>query len=250
MKAAGEHHRRTGRACARTLAEEELGALGGGVLVGHDVQLAREHGGAAEEHADVRLGVLLRDRAEHPVPVRAAEVRGRAQVRDRVLLRADVLHDDVVHVLLLDLRGQVDVDLDPVLRVLLLDRVQERVEPLGGAEVADDPREVHLREARRLRRVEVVHAVPDRLEDGRERRDADTGADEEHGLVVQEVLGRGAEGTVDHDTGEDTVDRRVGRSADDLAASLVLLALALLFEVATDSLGEGRSEVTNDTDVD
>ncbi len=214
------------------------------------MKLLREDRGAAEEHADVRLGVLLRDRAEDAVPVRAAEVRRRAQARDRVLLRADVLHNDVVHVLLLDLRRQVDVDLNPVLRVLLLDGVQERVEPLRRAEVTDDPGEVHLGQARGLRAVEVVHPVPDRLEDRRERRDTDTGTDEENRLVVQEVLGRGAERTIDHHTGENTVDRRVRGGADDLASGLVLLALALLVKVATDRLGEGTSEVTDDTDVD
>lgn len=74
-------------------------------------------------------------------------------------------HDDVVHVVLLDLRSQVNVDLDPVLGVLLLDGLQQRVEPLRRAEVTDDPGEVDLRQARRLRLVEVVHAVPDRLQD-------------------------------------------------------------------------------------
>ena len=100
------------------------------------------------------------------------------------------MHDDVRHVVLLDLGCQVDVDLDAVLHVLLLDRVQERVEPLSGTKVADDPGEVDLCEAVptvgqllsqpsgrdrarylgetcRLGVVEVVHAVPDRLEDPR-----------------------------------------------------------------------------------
>lgn len=89
--------------------------------------------------------MLLRNRAEDAVPVRPAEVGRRAQRGDRVALRTDVLHDDVRHVVLLDLRGEVDVDLDAALAVLLLDRLQQRVEPLGGAEVADDPREVDLR---------------------------------------------------------------------------------------------------------
>lgn len=214
------------------------------------MELPGEHGGAAEEHADVRLGVLLRNRAEHAVPVRAAKVRRGTEARDCVLLRADVLHDDVVHVLLADLRRQVDVDLDPVLCVLLLDRVQQRVEPLRRAKVADHPREVHLRQPRRLRVVEVVHPVPDRLQDRRERRHTNTRADEEHRLVVQEVLRRRAERPVDHDAGEHAVNRRVRSGPDDLAASLVLFALAFLFKFAADSLGERAREVTDDTDVD
>ena len=73
---------------------------------------------------------------------------GGAEGGDGVLLRADVLNEDVRHVVVLYLGGQVDVDLDTVLHVLLLDRMQERVEPLGGAKVADHPREVDLCSAR------------------------------------------------------------------------------------------------------
>ena len=59
------------------------------------MQLAREHSGATEEHTDIRLGVLVDDRAEHAIPVGATEVRGGPEARDRVLLRADVLHDEL-----------------------------------------------------------------------------------------------------------------------------------------------------------
>ncbi len=177
------------RRVARTLSKEETRAVGRRVLVAHLVELAREHGGAAEEDADVGVGVLLCDTRKDAVPVRAAKVGGRAEGGDGVLVRADVLHEDVRHVVVLDLGGQVDVDLDAVLRVLLLDRVQERVEPLGGTKVADDPGEVdlcgaaptmgsalchsrgdrarYLGETCRLGAVEVIHAVPDRLEDPR-----------------------------------------------------------------------------------
>jgi hypothetical protein len=130
--------------------------------------------------------VFLRDAREYAVPVRAAEVRGSTQGSDGVLLGADVLHEYVRHVVVLDLGSQVYVDLDAVLHVLFFDRVQERVEPLGRAEVADDPcevdlwdaglvlsfrsradRERYLGETRWLGVVEVVHAVPDRLKDTR-----------------------------------------------------------------------------------
>ena len=109
-----------------------------------------------------------------------------AEGGDGILVGADVLHEYVRHVVILDLGGQVYVDLDAVLHVLLFDRVQERVEPLGGAKVADHPCKVdlcvqmffviperkrtwegtaYLGETCRLGVVEVVHAVPDRLED-------------------------------------------------------------------------------------
>ena len=83
-----------------------------------------------------------------------------------------------------------------------------------------------------------------------ERSNTDTSTDERHGLVVQEVLGRRTEGTVDHDTREDTVDGRVRSRTNNLASGLLLLTLALLVEVAADGLGELRRKVTNDTDVD
>jgi hypothetical protein len=50
-------------------------------------------------------------------------MRRRTQRRDGILISAYILHDDVVHLVLLQLRCQIDVDLDPVLRVLLLDRM-------------------------------------------------------------------------------------------------------------------------------
>lgn len=48
-------------------------------------------GRAGTYHADICIGVLLRDRAVNPVPVRATIVRGRTQRGDRVLFSTDVL---------------------------------------------------------------------------------------------------------------------------------------------------------------
>lgn len=192
--------------------------------------------------------MLIRNAREHTVPVRAPKVRRGAKVRNRVLLRANVRDNDIVHIVLLELRSQINVDLNPVLRVLLLNRVQQAVEPLGGAKVADDPGEVDLAEARRLARVEVVHAVPDALQDTRERRDADAGADEQHRVVVQKVLRGRAERAVDHHAREHAVHGR----GHDLAA-LVVTALAALValgvEVAADGLGERAGEIADDADV-
>lgn len=41
-------------------------------------------------------------------------------------------YDDVVHIGFVDLGRRVDVDLDPVLCVVLLDGSEQRTEPLGG----------------------------------------------------------------------------------------------------------------------
>ena len=88
--------------------------------------------------------MLLRDRAEHLVPVWPTKVCRRTQRGDRIPFGTDVLHDNVVHVVLLDLGGEVDIDLDAVLGVLLFDRLQKRVEPFGSSKVTDDPCEVNL----------------------------------------------------------------------------------------------------------
>lgn len=129
------------------------------------MQRVAQHDRSAKEDADVGLGMLLRQTAKDPVPVRSPEMRRRPQARDRVAFGADVGNDDVVHVFLFDLRGQVDGDFDPVLRVLFLDRVQERMEPFRRPKVADDPDEVDFGEPSGFGRGKVVQAVPDRLED-------------------------------------------------------------------------------------
>jgi hypothetical protein len=92
-----------------TLSEEEARALGLRVLVRHLVQLPGKHRRAAEElahrtvswcihgakmgtyHSDVGVRVLLSDRGEDAVPVGSAEVGGRAQGGDCILLSTDIL---------------------------------------------------------------------------------------------------------------------------------------------------------------
>lgn len=98
---------------------------------------------------------------EHTIPVRSAEVRWGTQTSDSISVCADVLHQDVVHVVLLDLRSQVDRDLNGVVRVLFLDGLEEGVEPFGGAEVSNDPSEVDLRQPGALGLVvKVVKTIP------------------------------------------------------------------------------------------
>lgn len=52
--------------------------------------------------------------------------------------------NDVIHVVLLDLRRNIDVDLNSPLGILLLDSVEERVEPFCDAEVTNNPSEIDL----------------------------------------------------------------------------------------------------------
>lgn len=89
------------------------------------MQLTREHGRSAEEYTHVRFRMFVTDAGENSIPVRPAKMRRRPKRSDRVLVSADVLHDDVGHVVFFDLRRQIYVDLNPVLYILLFDRVQE-----------------------------------------------------------------------------------------------------------------------------
>ena len=74
-------------------------------------------------------------------------------------------HHDIRRIIILDLRSQINANLNPVLRILLFDSLQQRMEPLCRAKVTDDPSEVNLGQPSRLRVVEIVHAVPNRLQD-------------------------------------------------------------------------------------
>ena len=76
-----------------------------------------------------------------------------------------ITYNNVIHIVVLNLCGQINIDLDPVLRILFFNGVQERVEPFSAPEVSNDPSEVDFGEASRLGIVEVVHSVPNRLED-------------------------------------------------------------------------------------
>jgi len=203
----------------------------------------------AEEHSDVGVRMFVSDAGEDDIPVGSAEMGGCTKISDGVFLCSDIGYDDIVHVILLDLGGEVDIDLDTTARVLFLDGVQERVEPLGCTEVTDDPGEVDFGESGGFGVSEVVHAVPDRLEDGGERCYSDAGADEENGFVVEEVLGCGTEGAVDHDTRKDLVEGRIGLGAYNLG-SVAARFLVFFPEVASESFGEGFGEVADDADVD
>ena len=85
--------------------------------------------------------MFLSQGREHSVPVGSTEVGWGPQGGDRILLGTDVLdltqkleesprtegleatYKNVVHIVVLDLGGQINIDLNPVLRILLFDGV-------------------------------------------------------------------------------------------------------------------------------
>lgn len=148
------------------------------------MQRLRKRRWSTEEYTGICIRVLICDRSEHSIPVGSPEVGRSPQAGDRIALRANILDEDIVHVVLLESGSEIDGDLDPVLRVLLLDGVQERVEPFCGAEVTDDPDEVNLGETGGLRVVEAVHPVPDGLEDRGEGCNTNACTNEKYRLVL------------------------------------------------------------------
>ena len=85
----------------------------------------RQHRWTAEKHSDFGVGMFVRDGREDSVPIRPAKVGRRTQRSNRILFRADVLNHDIGHVIFLDLRSEIDANLDPVVRILLLDCMQQ-----------------------------------------------------------------------------------------------------------------------------
>jgi hypothetical protein len=72
---------------------------------------------------------------------------------------------NICHIIFFNPSRKVNVDLDSVLSILLLDGVQKGMKPLGRAIVADNPGKVDLGEPGRLGVMQVIHAIPDRLQD-------------------------------------------------------------------------------------
>lgn len=58
-------------------------------------------------------------------------------------MRSDT-HDDIGHIVFLNLGGQIDIDLNPVLGILFFNSMKQRMEPLCTSEITDDPSEVYL----------------------------------------------------------------------------------------------------------
>jgi len=160
------------------LSIEESASFSTAVFDAHSMKLVAEHSRSAEENTDIRISVLIRQSTKHSIPIRSTEMGRRSQTGNRITFGTDILHQNVVHVVFLDLGRQIDANLDSVLGILLFDRVKKGMEPFGGAKVTDDPHEVDLGETSWLGVVEVVHAIPDRLEDRGEWRNTNTSTDE------------------------------------------------------------------------
>lgn len=193
-----------------------------------------QHGRTTEKHADIRLFMFLRQTSKHPIPIRPSKMCRRTQARNRIPFGTDIRNVNVRHVVVFDFGGQVDANLDSVLRVLFFDGVQERMEPFGRTEIADHPDEVDFGEAGGRRVVKVVHAVPNVLEDGGKGRYTDTSPDQQNCLVVEEILAGGTKRTIDHDAREHTVKRWRYDFSSLFASTLFGLAV----KVASESLGQ------------
>ena len=126
----------------RTLSVKEPSPLGTRILDAHRMKLVAKHRRTAEEHADIRLLMFLRQASKHAIPIRSTKVGRRTETSNRITFRTDVRDVNVVHVVFLELGGEVDANLDSVLCVLFLDCVEERMEPFCCAEITDHPDEV------------------------------------------------------------------------------------------------------------
>jgi hypothetical protein len=69
-------------------------------------------------------------------------------------------HNNVVHIIFLDLGSEVDVDLNSVLGILLFDSMKQRMEPLCRSEVTDDPSEINLRSSIKTSNTKGKEKVP------------------------------------------------------------------------------------------
>lgn len=95
-----------GRALEVLLAPDEMEILVC-IHVAFDVQLTAQTLGSAEEDTSFGRAVDLANGLENHVPVGAAEISGRAQTGDGVLLGVGVVDHDVRCVVDLDLGGEV-----------------------------------------------------------------------------------------------------------------------------------------------
>ena len=182
------------------------------------LDIARRNTGAAEIHPDIRAQRALQAAhvaAIHDAVAHAAqqlgeigppEIRAALQLRQRILVRADRVEDDVVRRVDVDALGEVGVDAQEVGAVgaglahaLGFEQRQQALEPLERVGVLADPDELDA--AQPLGRVRRPPQVPDVLEDGRPRRHADARADQHRDLVLEHVFGGSAVRAVDAEPG-------------------------------------------------
>ena len=85
--------------------------------------------------------MLRLDAAEDSIPVRSPIVSWRTQSSDGIAFASNVADHDVVQLVVLDASGEVSVDLDVILQILLLNRSQKTCKPFERVVVATDPKE-------------------------------------------------------------------------------------------------------------
>ena len=120
--------------------------------------------------------MFLNNRREQSIPVRSTIVSRRTKESDSVFLSTNILdlykkkigiekkknetksvshgvlqkkkkgttHNDIVHIIFLNLTSKVNVDLDPTLGVMFFNSMQERGEPFRSTVVTNDPSKVYL----------------------------------------------------------------------------------------------------------
>jgi len=191
-------------------------------------------------------------RGKQPPEIRSSEVRPAAQLRQRIDRRAHAVELDVLDRVHVQALREVRVDAQEVGaaaarvgRGLRFEAGEQCLEPFEGGGVLADPDELDAAQARG--RVRPAAEVPDVFEDGRPRRDADTGADQDGNLVVEDVFGGGAVGAV---------DAQAGHLLPVLEGDLVHahgvegVVVFGLGGPGTEGIAEGAREVADLTDVD
>ena len=130
--------------------------------------------------------VNLPNTPKHSPPIRPPEIRRCPQPRNSITIRIRIIDHDIRRIIRLNLRSKVRMDLNMIIHILRLNRKQQAPKPLETPKIPTHPEEVDFPQPRLLLR--VVHPVPDALENGCEGCDADTGADEDGGLVFEDVF--------------------------------------------------------------
>lgn len=62
----------------------------------------------------------------------------------RQITTKESTHNDIVHVVLLYLGSKINIDFNPILRVLFFNRVKQGVKPFSTAKIPDNPSEIDL----------------------------------------------------------------------------------------------------------
>ena len=160
----------------------------------------RQRAGTAEicANSDLRLRLDFRKirsvinglphLAENRHPIRPPERGAAAEEGERIVLRSNVVDNDVPQHIFTDLLGKVDVDPEEVVVHLGgLDRLKQGLEPTERRSVPTYPEKFH---ALQRANITILSSVPDVFQDGREGGDANTSTNKDGNLVARERLRR------------------------------------------------------------